>query len=43
MGTGMVHIRGMGPREESVFRHGDYLVWGLTHRALTQFLTLLRG
>jgi len=37
-GTELVHIRGIGPREESVFRHGDYTVWGLTHRALTQFL-----
>lgn len=37
-GTGLVHIRGIGPREEKVFRHGDYTVWGLTHRALTQFL-----
>lgn len=37
-GTGTVQIRGIGPREEKVFRHGDYTVWGLTHRALTQFL-----
>ena len=37
-GTELVHIRGIGPREENVFRHGDYTVWGLTHRALTQFL-----
>src|SRR5262249_12595645 len=37
----MVRVRGVGEREESVFRHGDYTVWGLTHRALTQFLELL--
>jgi hypothetical protein len=24
-----------------VFRHGEYTVWGLTHRALTQFVELL--
>ena len=41
-GREMVRVRGVGEREESVFRHGDYLVWGLTHRALTQFLDLLR-
>lgn len=39
-GRGMVHVRG-GEREEDVFRHGDYTVWGLTHRALMQFLQLL--
>lgn len=37
----MVRVRGVGEREESVFRHGDYTVWGLTHRALTQFVELL--
>jgi len=37
----MVHVRGLGEREESVFQHGDYTVWGLTHRALTQFVELL--
>jgi 8-oxo-dGTP pyrophosphatase MutT (NUDIX family) len=42
-GTGLVHIRGAGPREENVFCHGDYTVWGLTHRALTQFLEHLDG
>jgi 8-oxo-dGTP pyrophosphatase MutT (NUDIX family) len=41
-GREMVRVRGVGEREEEVFRHGDYLVWGLTHRALTQFLSLLR-
>jgi 8-oxo-dGTP pyrophosphatase MutT (NUDIX family) len=41
-GREMVRIRGLGEREEAVFRHGDYLVWGLTHRALTQFLSLLQ-
>ena len=40
-GTGLVNIRGSGEREVDVFRHGDYLVWGLTHRALTQFLELV--
>ena len=40
-GTGLVNIRGSGQREVDVFRHGDYLVWGLTHRALTQFLELV--
>jgi 8-oxo-dGTP pyrophosphatase MutT (NUDIX family) len=42
-GREIVRIRGLGEREESVFRHGDYLVWGLTHRALTQFLQLLQA
>lgn len=37
----MVRIRGVGEREESVFRHGDYTVWGLTHRVLSQFVELL--
>lgn len=40
-GKGMVPIRGVGEREVDVFRHGEYTVWGLTHRALTQFLGLL--
>lgn len=40
-GTGLVNIRGAGEREVNVFRHGDYTVWGLTHRALTQFLDLV--
>jgi len=40
-GTGLVHIRGGGERQVDVFRHGDYTVWGLTHRALTQFLSLV--
>ena len=42
-GTGLVPIRGTGEREVEVFRHGDYTVWGLTHRALTQFLELIGG
>jgi len=42
-GTGLVPIRGTGEREVDVFRHGDYTVWGLTHRALTQFLALVEG
>jgi 8-oxo-dGTP pyrophosphatase MutT (NUDIX family) len=37
-GMGTVRIRGAGEREVEVFRHGAYTVWGLTHRALTQFL-----
>jgi 8-oxo-dGTP pyrophosphatase MutT (NUDIX family) len=40
-GKGVVPIRGVGDREVDVFRHGDYVVWGLTHRALTQFVELL--
>lgn len=42
-GTGLVHIHGVGEREVDVFRHGDYTVWGLTHRALMQFLQYLEG
>jgi 8-oxo-dGTP pyrophosphatase MutT (NUDIX family) len=42
-GREIVRVRGVGEREEAVFRHGDYLVWGLTHRALTQFLSLLQA
>lgn len=37
----MVQIRGIGAREEDVFQHGEHTVWGLTHRALNQFLGLL--
>lgn len=40
-GREVVRVRGVGEREEAVFRHGDYLVWGLTHRALTQFQELM--
>lgn len=40
-GRAIVGVRGVGEREENVFRHGQYTVWGLTHRALTQFLELL--
>jgi 8-oxo-dGTP pyrophosphatase MutT (NUDIX family) len=40
-GRGFVHIRGVGEREEEVFRHGEYTVWGLTHRALRQFVELV--
>jgi hypothetical protein len=40
-GKGFVPIRGVGEREVDVFRHGPYTVWGLTHRALTQFVELL--
>ena len=40
-GRAMVRIRGAGEREVDVFRHGDYTVWGLTHRALAQLVELL--
>ena len=40
-GKGLVPIRGVGEREVDVFRHGQHTVWGLTHRALTQFVELL--
>lgn len=40
-GRAFVPIRGVGEREVDSFRHGEYTVWGLTHRALTQFLALL--
>ena len=40
-GKGLVPIRGVGDREVEVFRHGAYTVWGLTHRALSQFVALL--
>ena len=40
-GRALVAIRGVDEREVDVFRHGDYTVWGLTHRALTQFVRLL--
>ena len=41
-GRAIVRVRGVGEREENVFRHGHFTVWGLTHRALTQFVELLR-
>jgi 8-oxo-dGTP pyrophosphatase MutT (NUDIX family) len=41
-GRAIVRVRGIGDREEDVFRHGNFTVWGLTHRALTQFVELLR-
>lgn len=40
-GRALVPIRGVGDREVEVFRHGEYTVWGLTHRALTQFVRML--
>lgn len=40
-GRAFVSVRGVGDREEDVFRHGEYTVWGLTHRALRQFVELL--
>jgi 8-oxo-dGTP pyrophosphatase MutT (NUDIX family) len=39
-GSGVVRVRGMD-RIVSVFRHGDYTVWGLTERVLRQFLDYL--
>jgi 8-oxo-dGTP pyrophosphatase MutT (NUDIX family) len=36
-GSGTVRVRG-AERQVSVFRHGDYLVWGLTERVLRQFM-----
>jgi 8-oxo-dGTP pyrophosphatase MutT (NUDIX family) len=41
-GKGLVPIRGVGEREVDVFRHREYTVWGLTHRALSQFVELMR-
>jgi 8-oxo-dGTP pyrophosphatase MutT (NUDIX family) len=41
-GRAAVPIRNVGAREVDAFRHGNFVVWGLTHRALTQFLELLR-
>ena len=40
-GRAFVPIRGVGEREEDVFLHREHTVWGLTHRALTQFLSLV--
>ena len=40
-GKAFVPIRGVGEREVDAFQHGGYTVWGLTHRALMQFLQLL--
>jgi 8-oxo-dGTP pyrophosphatase MutT (NUDIX family) len=40
-GRALVAVRGVGEREVEVFRHGEYTVWGLTHRALTQFVSML--
>lgn len=40
-GRGLVEIAGVGPREVDVFTHDEYVVWGLTHRALSQFLEYL--
>ena len=36
-GTGLVHVRGT-ERRVTVFKHGEYTVWGLTERVLRQFL-----
>jgi 8-oxo-dGTP pyrophosphatase MutT (NUDIX family) len=41
-GRASVPIRGVGAREVEAFRYGQFVVWGLTHRALTQFLELVR-
>jgi 8-oxo-dGTP pyrophosphatase MutT (NUDIX family) len=40
-GRAFVPIRQVGEREVDVFRHGEHTVWGLTHRALSQFLSLV--
>ena len=40
-GKAFVSVRGVGDLEEEVFRHGEHTIWGLTHRALRQFLELL--
>jgi 8-oxo-dGTP pyrophosphatase MutT (NUDIX family) len=40
-GRAFVSVHGVGEREVDVFRHGEYTVWGLTHRALSQFVELL--
>ena len=40
-GRGMVDVGGVGPREVDVFTHEQYVVWGLTHRALSQFVEYL--
>ena len=40
-GRGFVPIRGVGEREVDVFRHREYTIWGLTHRALAQFVELI--
>lgn len=42
-GTGLVQVRDRGELEVAVFRHGPYTVWGLTERALRQFLEYLSG
>jgi len=42
-GMGMVTVRGFGEREVAIFRHGEYVVWGLTERVLRQFLEYLDG
>ena len=42
-GTALISVRGYGEREVTVFRHGEYTVWGLTERVLRQFLTYLEG
>jgi 8-oxo-dGTP pyrophosphatase MutT (NUDIX family) len=42
-GTAMVPVRGQGDRQVTAFRHGDYMVWGLTERVLRQFLQYLDG
>jgi 8-oxo-dGTP pyrophosphatase MutT (NUDIX family) len=40
-GRAFVPIRGVGDTEVDVFTHGEHTVWGLTYRALSQFLELL--
>jgi 8-oxo-dGTP pyrophosphatase MutT (NUDIX family) len=42
-GLGVVSIQGRGERQVEVFRHGEYVVWGLTERVLRQFLAYVGG
>jgi 8-oxo-dGTP pyrophosphatase MutT (NUDIX family) len=40
-GRASVDVRGLGKREESVFRYADHLVWGLTERVLRELVDRL--
>jgi len=41
-GTGLVQVRGTS-LHVTMFRHGDYVVWGLTERVLRQFVEYVGG
>jgi 8-oxo-dGTP pyrophosphatase MutT (NUDIX family) len=41
-GMGIVRVRD-AERQVTMFRHGEYIVWGLTERVLRQFLEYLGG